>query len=359
MNITPFNTTVREVAAGYRDSGDEGVRAFGGKLDVRPAYQREFIYRDKQREAVIGTINKGFPLNVMYWADNGDGTFGILDGQQRTISFCQYVAGDFAVDYRFFHNLTGPEKDKILDYPLMVYLCVGDDRERLDWFRTINIAGVKLTEQELRNVVYPGPWLSHAKTIFSKRNCAAEGLLGKYVNGSAIRQELLETAIAWVSSGNVDEYMALHQHDPNANQLWAHYQNVIRWAEATFPQYHAGMKGVDWNALYKEYGGKVLDTAKLEAQISRLLMDDDVTSKKGIWPYVLTRDEKHLNIRAFTPAMKAAAYERQGGVCALCGKTFTMDMMDGDHILPWHRGGKTTPENCQMLCVPCNRGSGR
>ena len=358
MNIKLHEITVRDVAEGYVDNAEEGVVGYGGRLNIRPKYQREFIYDVEKRNAVLDTIRKGFPLNVMYWVKNDDGTFEVLDGQQRTISFCQYVNSDFSIDNRFFHNLTETERNQILDYKLMIYFCEGNDREKLDWFRIINIAGMKLTDQELRNAVYTGPWLSHAKTIFSKSNCAAYNLAKDYVPGSPIRQELLETAIRWKSKGEIEKYMAEHQHDPNANALWTYFKSVIDWVKLTFPKYRKEMKGIDWGGLYDQFGGDTLDTADLERQIETLMMDDDVTSKKGIYTYVLTRDERHLNIRAFTPAQKRSAYERQKGKCTICRKPFQEAEMEADHITPWSEGGRTEPRNCQMLCRECNRRKG-
>src|SRR5690606_23188166 len=173
MNIELKEITVRELTDGYEDNEEGGVIGFGGKLDIRPPYQREFIYKEKQRDAVIDTILKNFPLNVMYWAVREDGNFEVIDGQQRTISICQYVNGDFAYMFKYFHNLKDDEKQKILDYKLMVYICSGTDSEKLEWFKTINIAGENLTDQELRNAVYSGSWVTDAKRYFSKNGCAA------------------------------------------------------------------------------------------------------------------------------------------------------------------------------------------
>ena len=198
-------------------------------MDIRPPYQREFIYKDNQRDAVINTVTKNFPLNVMYWAVREDGTFEVIDGQQRTISICQYVNGGFAYQNRYFHNLKADEKEQILNYKLMVYVCSGSESEKLEWFRTINIAGEKLTDQELRNAVYTGSWVSDAKRYFSKSGCVAYNIGGDYLNGSPIRQEFLETAIEWISEGKIESYMATHQHDPNATALWMYFQSVITW----------------------------------------------------------------------------------------------------------------------------------
>ncbi|HEV2136566.1 MAG TPA: DUF262 domain-containing protein [Terracidiphilus sp.] len=355
MNIELKEITVRELSEGYDDKAEAGVVGYGGKLDIRPAYQREFIYKDKQRDAVIDTINKDFPLNVMYWAVREDGDFEVIDGQQRTISICQFVEGDFAFEGRYFHNLQTDEQEKLLNYRLMVYQCSGTDSERLGWFKTINIAGEKLTDQELRNAVYSGPWVSDAKRYFSKSGCPAYGIGSEYLTGSPIRQEYLETAIDWFSDGKIEAYMAKQQHKPNANELWLYFQAVINWVKASFPKYRREMKGIPWGELYNTHKGDEIDAAKLETEIARLMADDDVTNKKGIYHYVLNGRERHLNIRAFTENQKREAYERQAGVCPVCKEHFEFEGMEGDHITPWHEGGKTIADNCQMLCKECNR----
>jgi hypothetical protein len=355
MNIELKEITVRELTKGYEDNEEGGVIGFGGKLDIRPPYQREFIYKDRQRDAVIDTITKDFPLNVMYWAVREDGNFEVIDGQQRTISLSQFVEGDFAFNNRFFHNLQKDEQEQILNYKLMVYLCSGRDSEKLEWFKTINIAGEKLTDQELRNAVYSGSWVSDAKRYFSKNGCAAYGLGGDYLTGSPIRQDYLETTIKWISNDAIESYMAKNQHEPNANELWLYFQSVINWAKAVFPKYRKEMSGIQWGDLYNEFKDQKFDSKKLEEQITKLMIDEDVQNKKGIYTYVLTRKEKHLNIRAFSPNQKREAYERQKGVCVVCKEHFELNEMEADHIDPWHAGGKTTAENCQMLCREDNR----
>lgn len=358
MKIELQKIKIREVVGGFKDSAEEGVVAYGGKLDVRPKYQREFVYKDKQRDAVLDTVKKGFPLNVMYWMVRDDGGFEVLDGQQRTISIGQYVNGDFSLGDRYFHNLIKEERDQILDYELMIYFCEGTDKERLDWFRTINIAGEKLTEQELRNAVYTGSWLSDAKLKFSKSNCAAYLLAndgGALLTGSPIRQEYLETALSWINNSEVADYMAKHQHDKNANELWEYFQNVIAWVRKTFPEHRKEMASVNWGELYNQFKDEKLDAKKLETEVAKLMQDEDVTKKSGIYPYVLTRQEKHLSIRAFNDKMKRESYERQKGICAKCGEHFALEEMEADHITPWHEGGKTIAENCQMLCKQDNR----
>lgn len=359
MKIELAKIKVRDLVDGYEDNDELGVRAYGGKLDVRPPYQREFVYKDKQRDAVIETLRKEFPLNVMYWAVQDDSTFEIIDGQQRTISICQYVEGDFSIQIAghqlAFHNLQPDQKDQILDYELMVYLCQGTDSEKLDWFETINIAGEELTKQELRNAVYHGPWVTAAKKHFSKNGCPAYAIGSDYLSGTYIRQDYLETAIKWINDGDVDGYMDAHKNDPNANQLWLYFQNVIAWVRATFPKWRKEMRSVQWGPLYNTYKDTPLDPTKLEAEVSALMADDDVTKKPGIYLYVLNGQEKHLSIRGFTDNQKRAAYEKQGGICPGCNQHFELAEMHADHKTPWSKGGRTIPENCVMLCAPCNR----
>ena len=353
MNIELKEISVRELTNGYKDNNDDGVIGFGGKLDIRPPYQREFVYKDKQREAVIDTVTKDFPLNVMYWAVREDGNYEVIDGQQRTISICQYVNGDFAHFFRYFHNLQKDEQEQILNYKLMVYFCSGTDSEKLKWFQTINIAGEKLTDQELRNAVYSGSWVSDAKRYFSKNSRPKIG--DEYLTGSANRQEYLETAINWISNGNIEVYMSKNQNKPNATELWLYFQSVINWTKATFPNYRREMKGINWGFLYNQFQTQSFDHKKLEEEVSELMQDEDVTNKRGIYEYVLTRNEKFLNIRAFSDNQKREAYERQSGKCIKCAQHFEIHEMEADRITPWHEGGKTSAENCQMLCKFDNR----
>lgn len=355
MKIELKEITVRDLANGYKDNAEEGVFGYNGKLDIRPPYQREFIYKDKQRDAVIDTITKKFPLNTMYWSVRKDGNYEIIDGQQRTISVCQYVKGDFSINGLAFHNLPKDKQEQILNYRLMVYFCSGTESERLDWFGIINIAGEKLTDQELRNAVYSGSWVSDAKRYFSKNGCVAYQIGSDFLSGSAIRQEYLETAIDWISKGQIEDYMSKHQHDKDAKVLWEYFQTVINWVKSVFPNYRKEMKGVHFGFLYNEFKGKKVDAKKLEKAIAKLMEDEDVTNKKGIYSYVLTRKEKFLNIRAFTDKQKREAYERQKGVCPACKKKWKIEEMEADHITPWHEGGKTITENCHLLCKEDNR----
>lgn len=360
MNIVLKEITIRELSEDFEDNAENGVVGYNGNLDIRPPYQREFIYKDKQRDAVINTITKHFPLNVMYWAVREDGTFEVIDGQQRTISICQYINGDYAYQNRYFHNLKNDEKEQILNYKLMVYVCSGTESEKLEWFETINIAGEKLTAQELRNAVFTGSWVSDAKRYFSKTGCVAFNIGSDYLNGSPIRQEYLETAIGWINNDDSNDgiklYMAKHQHDQNATALWMYFQSVITWVDATFTNKRKKfMKGIAWGFLYNKYKDVVYDTKAIEEETAKLIADDEVEKKSGIYAYILTRDERYLGIRTFSDSVKQKVYEKQGRKCIVCKKEFDISEMEGDHITPWHENGKTIEANCQMLCKDDNR----
>ena len=364
MKIELKKLKIRDLVVGYHDDGDGGVIGYGGKLDIRPPYQREFVYKDAARNAVIDTVIKGFPLNVMYWAErenNPEVPYEIIDGQQRTISICQYVAETrFSVHDKFYHSLLQEEKDAILDYELHVYICKGTDKEKLEWFETINIAGEKLTKQELRNAVYAGSWVSDAKRYFSRTGCAAYKLGHKYVSGTPNRQEYLETAINWIryrdKEPSIEEYMSKHQHDANANDLWEYFQEVIEWVEGTFLNTYGVI--CDWGLLYNTHKAKIVNPIKIQKEIDKLMEDSDVEKKDGIFPYVLDGNEKHLTIRQFDKNTRRSVYAKQKGICPTCGGHFTFEEMEGDHIVPWSKGGRTTEGNCQMLCLKCNRMKG-
>ena len=358
MKIEMHEIPIKDIFKGFLDSAENGVVAYGGELNVRPAFQREFVYKDKQRDEVINTVKKNFPLNVMYWVKGENGGYELLDGQQRTISICQYLNGDFSLDYQYFHNLTEEEKQQILNYKLMIYICEGTNKEKLDWFKIINIAGEKLTNQELRNAIYTGTWLTEAKKYFSKTSCPAYQIANKYLKGTPIRQDYLETVLKWIAAKEdteIELYMAKHQHDPNAAELWLYFNNVITWVKTYFLKYRKEMQGVEWGLLYNKHAGKPLDAAALEKEVAKLMADTDVTKKAGIYSYVLDGDERNLSIRAFDARMKREAYEKQQGICIHCKQHFELEEMEADHITPWHLGGATIASNCQMLCRDCNR----
>lgn len=368
MEVKPYEVTIREIFDGYENDEESGrVVAFGGRLNVRPAYQREFVYNDKQRDAVMNTILRGFPLNVMYWSDNGDGTYEMIDGQQRTLSFCEWLSNSFSVcanpnspNMKYYAHSSPVYEERVLSYKLMVYICKGTEEEKLEWFKVINIAGEKLNEQELRNAVYTGPWLSDAKQFFSKQNCIAYKLGEKYINGTPIRQEYLEMVLRWVSTSlneTIEEFMARHQKIPHATPLKQYFKNMIDWIERTFPNYRKIMKGVEWGLLFNEFGMRSFDSATMEKEIVALLQDEDVTRQKGVYEYLLSGKtrEKALSIRQFSENDRRRMYEKQKGICPLCEKEgkctkFELSEMHADHKIPWSRGGHTTLENGWLLC---------
>ena len=371
MTIKQISVTVGEITQGYVNNEEQGVRGYNGLLDIRPPYQREFIYNDKEQQAVINTVLHGYPLNVMYWvkrSDDAECPYEVMDGQQRTLSLCEYVAGKFSFEFKNFFNQPADIQKKILDYPLTVYVCEGEASEKLEWFQTINIAGKPLNEQEIRNAIYAGPFVSDAKRHFSKSNCGAYKLGKDLVDGTPIRQDFLKKALEWMAdhekregkAQNPVSYMAQHQHDPNSNNLWTYFQNVLNWAITNFEmkKFKKIMKGLDWALYYDEFHDKTLDTVALAKRISELMRDSEIQKPKGIIPYVLTGDERHLDLRAFPEDIKLAVWEKQGHICPLCGKEFDLEFMEGDHIKPWREGGRTVIENCQMLCRDCNRHKG-
>lgn len=237
----------------------------------------------------------------------------------------------------------------------------GADSKKLEWFKTINIAGEELTDQELRNAVYAGPWPADAKRYFSKNGCAAYGLASDYMTGSPIRQDYLETAIRWdAKEDTIEEYMSKHQHDENAGELWHYFQSVIAWVKVTFSTKRKAMKSVDWGPLYNEFGKKTLSPAKLDKEVARLMQDEDVRKKSGIFPYVLNCDERHLDLRAFSDNMKRESCERQKGICVKCKKRFELDEMEGDHVKLWTRAEKQTQRTancCVKTTIEGNRGN--
>ncbi|WP_231999362.1 HNH endonuclease family protein [Prevotella melaninogenica] len=371
MTIKQIEVTVGDIARGYINNEEQGVRGYGGQLDIRPPYQREFIYNESEQQAVISTVLKGYPLNVMYWvrrSEDAECPYEVMDGQQRTLSLCEYVDGKFAYDFKNFFNQPADIQKLILDYPLTIYLCEGEPSEKLEWFKTINIAGKPLNEQEINNAVYAGPFVTDAKRHFSKSNCGAYRLGKDLVNGTPIRQEFLKKALEWMAEHETREgkpqsvvgYMAEHQHDPNANNLWTYFQNVLNWTITNFDlkKFKKIMKGLNWALYYDKYHSTTLDTADLASRISKLILDSDVQKQMGIIPYVLTGDERHLDLRGFPDDIKLTVWEKQHHICPSCQKEFDYEFMEGDHITPWREGGRTVIENCQMLCRECNRRKG-
>lgn len=392
MKATLFDTlTIRQLVDGYCDRGDNGVVAFGGNLNVRPPFQREFIYTPDKRNMVMKSVYNNLPLNVMYWSKNPDGTYEIIDGQQRTISICQFVKNDdghgnpIAINFdgrrtQTFNNLSPEKQNEILDnYKLQVYVCEGNEDEKLEWFHTINIAGEEMKEQELLNADYTGTWLTSAKAYFSKRenNPAFTYRLYHTIDDRLIsvtpqeahRQALLHLVLEWIIDSNkelypeIKNYMSVHRNDENAEELINYYKSVIDWVHDVFGErtYYREMKGLPWGILYNKYHNNNYDANEMAQRVAELMSDEEVVNKKGIFEFVFDNDKKHLNLRAFDNATKRTVYERQGGICPDCKgtpnetKVWKIEEMEGDHIIPWSRGGKTVPENCQMLCKHHNR----
>ncbi len=387
MKIKLKPITIREIIKDYKDNAEEGVVGYSGKLNIRPAYQREFVYKTEQRNEVIRTVMRGypnteFPLNVMYWGKSKDGNFELIDGQQRTISLCQYANSEFSIIIdgipQNFDNLSKEKKEHFLNYKLQVYICSGTSDEKLEWFSVINLAGEPLTEQELLNANYTGPWLSSAKKYFMKSNSVAYLLGNKYVDIEAnqSRGKGLSTAIGWISKGNIKQYMADHQNDKDADDLWKYFSTIIEWVNKTFVDYYREMKNLDWGRLYGQYGEKEYDSKKISEQVKSLHDDIHILNKKGIFEYVLGgfKDNKLLEIRMFNDDVKIETYKKQTKLakekgesnCPYCAighqaskdKIWGLEDMDADHVTAWSKGGKTSSENCQMLCKTHNRAKG-
>ena len=370
MEAIPKKISVKDLSRDFNEkSEEEGVTGYGGKLDIRPPYQRLFIYEEKDSAAVIDTIMKDLPLNVMYWNARDDGNFEIIDGQQRTISICKYLNGGFSVKHfktkapKYFTNLTAEEKEQILNYELDVYVCKGSEDERKDWFETINIVGKTLSKQEINNAIYNGPWVTDAKRWLNLRGCQGYQIGKDYLKGDVARGDYLEIAINWISKNNLKDYMAKHQFNENADELWEHFDNVISWVRTNFKVVRPAMKSVAWGELYNKFKDEKLDPDEIEEKISKYYQikqnGETIQSLPGIYSYVLTNDEKYLNLRLFPEKMKQIAYDHQKGICPgfnkqKCGK-FEYDEMQADHIIPWSKNGETTQENCQMLCKDCNQ----
>lgn len=387
MKIEERKIKIRDLIAGYsEDDSTSRVVAMGGKLDVRPEYQREFVYGEGQRDAVINTVLQGFPLNIMYWVDRKDGTMEVLDGQQRIISICRYAQNYYSVKIPAptggfnptnYPNLPAgnwlpdgrPEPFTRLafeEYELTVYVCEGTDKEKLAWFEIINIAGEVLELQEIRNAQYHGPWLTDAKSAFSRKNCAAHKNYGKYMAGEYIRQKYLETAFTWAADAEgitgkdaVVTYMQKHRYDADANALWTYFEAVFKWVEKVFGRgADKSMKGVAWGLLYNAHKDDNLDPAYMQKRVKELLKDKEVGKNSGIYQYLLEGEtraaEKYLSLRQFDKEDMLTRYHEQGGKCAICDKPFDIKDMHGDHRTPWSKGGKTEYSNLDMLCTTCN-----
>lgn len=357
MKIETKYITIRELIDGYEDDDEGGVYAYGGLLTIRPEYQREFIYNDKQRNEVINTIRKGFPLNSIYWTQEPDGTYQLLDGQQRTISICQYIAGDYSINFKYFFNLDDADMDEILDYQIPVYVCVdGTEQERLDWFRIVNVAGEKLTDQELLNAIYCGPYINDARRYMSKVNGPAFNIASDYLSGTTNRQDYLHTALVWIADRErttIENYLDTHRRNLDAKELWEYFTEVIDWVKSTFPHYRKTMKGLPWGIWYNKYKDELFDPKELEERILALEDDEDVTNYKGIYEYLLDGDEAHLGIREFTEKDIKKKFNEINGVCPVCGQKYNYDDMVAEKITPWSNGGKAVYDNIRLVCRDC------
>jgi len=386
MKIEIPVVTIRELVSKYKDSGQNGVVAFAGKLNVRPAYQREFVYEPEDRNRVNQSVYNGLPLNSMYWAKNPDGTFEVIDGQQRIISICQFITNNdghgnpIAINFngknnQTFKGLSLEKQKEILDYQLQVYVCIGTDDEKLDWFHTINIAGKQMTEQELLNANYTGQWLTNAKACFSKKsnniainyafyNNNEKDTLLSVTSEAANRQELLALVLKWISNYNSEEYaepkdyMAKHRNDNNADELWAYYISVIDWVKGLFPNYRKEMKGVEWGVLYNKYHTNKYDVNVIEDELSRLFNiydeDPDGLNKGGFYEYVLSGNKNLIWKRLFSQKQQRQAWINQSKKCAICGKCFDVKDMEAHHKIAYGDGGETVVNNCMMLCHDCH-----
>lgn len=366
MTQIEFRPKIRDLLPGYIDDENTGCFAMNGDLCIRPEWQRAFVYTDKQRDLVVDTVVKNMPLGIMYWMKNRNtGKYELMDGQQRTLSLLQYCAGAYSIDYRYFHNLSQTEKDQILDYELLVYICEGTDEERREWFQRINVAGATLTNQELLNSIYSGLWCQDAKKYFSKPGGPCYQIAEKYLTGSAIRQDYLETALGWICDRDgidIPEYMAQHQQDATALELWSYFRSVIDWVDSLFGANYRKklMKGLPWGEYYNSFvlgQKKSYSPIDLETRLSELLQDEDITNQKGLYEFLLggETEDRLLHIRAFSEKDKRRKYEEQGGVCAHCGEYVEYEACEADHVTPWSQGGHTEYGNLQILCKKCNR----
>lgn len=377
--------TVGEVCKGFVFDRNEGKGLFGldGKLIIQPEYQRNYIYGDGKRDvAVVESLLKGYPLGLIYFVKNADGMYEVLDGQQRITSFARYVnkSWPFAVELdgkpRYFDSLDEDQQKCIIGTPLTIYVCEGEPSEIQAWFETINISGVPLVEQELRNAAYHGPFVTKAREVFSNTSNANMNRWQTYVSGDPKRQAILEAALDWVSDGNIDDYMAKHRNDTDIDELQNHFNTVIDWVDSVFKYTGSEMCGREWGRLYREYHKNAYSKDKVAERVDALLDDSQVGDKKGIFEYVLGGEvnSRLLNIRVFDKKTIKAVYRKQTaeaearGVsnCPLCAighdanakRIYKESEMDADHVTAWSRGGATDEANCQMLCKTHNRAKG-
>lgn len=377
--------TVGDLCKGFIFDRNEGKGLFGldGQLVIQPEYQRNYIYGDGKRDvAVVESLLKGYPLGLIYFVLNEDGMYEVLDGQQRITSFARFVnkSWPFAVEIdgkpRYFDSLDADQQHRITDAPLTIYVCEGEPSEIQEWFETINIAGVPLVKQELRNAAYHGPFVTQAREVFSNTGNSNMNRWQTYVKGDPKRQAILETALDWVSGGDIDGYMAAHRYDQNIDELKNHFDTVIDWVDSVFDYTGGEMCGQEWGRLYETYGKTPYSKAKVAERVEALLEDEQVNDKRGIIEYVLggERDTRLINVRVFDKKTIGEVYRKQTkdaekrGVsnCPLCAigkdsnatRIYKQNEMDADHVTAWSKGGATDKANCQMLCKTHNRAKG-
>lgn len=376
--------TVKDICNGFVYNESEGKGLFGltGNLTIQPEYQRNYIYADGRKDvAVIESILKGYPLGLIYFNTASDGQFEVLDGQQRITSIGRFLTFKFAIKdengmEQYFDSLPKDKQKKIEDTKLLIYECQGEESEIKQWFKTINIAGVPLNSQELLNAIYSGPFVTLCKEEFSNSQNANVQKWSAYVKGSANRQDFLETALDWVSKGNIDNYMSGHRNDTNISELKNYFHSVIDWASTLFLDVEKEMCGLEWGRLYEEYHKKAYDPNSVSKQVQLLLEDSYVTNKKGIFEYILggLKESKLLNVRIFSEATKKSVYSKQTKIakekgtsnCSHCAighsanreKIWALKDMDADHVTAWSKGGGSDVKNCELLCKPHNRAKG-
>lgn len=376
--------TVRQISEGFVYNELEGKGLFGlsGKLTIQPEYQRNYIYADGKRDVlVIDSLLKGYPLGLIYFNKTADGQLEVLDGQQRITSFGRFVTDKFAIPdsngmQQYFSGLPSDQQLKIMDSEILVYECEGTETEIKQWFKTINIAGVPLNEQELLNAIYSGPFVTAGKAEFSNSLNANIQKWSAYVRGSANRQDYWERALDWVSRGQIDIYMSMHRHDTSINEVKTYFNTVIDWAASVFPEVEKEMCGLEWGNLYERFHSNPYDSNLLGKQVKTLYGDPYVKNRRGIYEFVLGGlvETQLLDVRVFDSATSRSVYKLQTDKskiaeksnCPLCAlnqnsnssRIWSFDEMEADHVTAWSKGGSTTADNCQMLCKTHNRGKG-
>lgn len=378
------DVTVRDICDGfvYNEFEGKGLFGWGGKLVIQPEYQRNYIYADGKKDvAVINSLLNKYPLGLIYFVKTKDGVYEVLDGQQRITSFGRYVTNKFAIMGtnqipNYFTGLPENLQKRILDTKLTIYICEGEESDIKEWFKTINIAGVPLTEQELLNSIYSGEFVTLAREEFSNSRNANIQKWSAYIRGDVNRQAYLETALKWVSKDNIEEYMSMHRFDDNINEIKSYFYSVIDWVSGVFTDVDSSMRGINWGDLYERYRHKSFSPKEVSKQVNQLLSDPFVTNKKGIYEYILdgSKNTTLLNIRVFNEAIKRKAYNSQTkeakkksiSNCPLCAvgknvnknKIWSYKEMEADHVTPWSKGGATESDNCEMLCRTHNRVKG-